>query len=341
MCYNLDKNNVKEVMLAQFSACGVDAEQAYIISEHLIQASLCGIDTHGISLFKTYLKEFQQGQANIKPDLKWEREMPVSALLDADGANGVYAADLAMKKAIEKAQTTGVGIVVVKNSNHFAAASNYTRLASDKKLIGMCMSNSDALVALIGGKDPFLGTNPIAFSAPGKKSSGFDFDMATSQISYTKLSRSIAIGEPITPGWGADKQGVDLAEQKGVFNALLPLGGYKGQALGFMVQMLTSVLAEDMPFDHNMSHLYTEPFDKPRQVSHLMLVIEPGLFMEYDKYTERVDLLLELAKEHSPEGMISGEKERLSKLQRTCHGIPIYEEDIPWFSGIDRSEGVA
>ena len=70
-----------------------------------------------------------------------------------------------------------------------------------------------------------------------------------------------------------------------------------------------------------------------------MLVIEPELFMDYDTYAERVDLLLELAKEHSPKGMISDEKERLSKLKRTCHGIPINEEDNPWFPEFDRSKG--
>jgi len=53
----------------------------------------------------------------------------VSALVDGGGGLGHPAARLAMAIAIEKAKTTGVGIVPVRNSAHFGACGFYALMA--------------------------------------------------------------------------------------------------------------------------------------------------------------------------------------------------------------------
>jgi len=262
----------------------------------------------------------------------FERSTPVSSVLNADNANGIVAGMLAMQHAVEKAKSIGLSMVVVKNSNHFAAAANFTRLAAREDCIGLCMSNSDALVAFEGGVKPFLGTNPIAFSAPGEQGNSFDLDFATSQVAFSKVMAYLANGQPLEPGWA-----IDLPKEKDQESQqiLKPLGGYKGQGLGLMVQMLTCVLS-GMPFDHQLSHLYGEPYDEPRQVSHFMLAINPEVFMPREVFTRRVSQLLQLAEEHTPGVILPGSMETKSRRKREKNGIPLTNSESEFFSTLQQ-----
>jgi ureidoglycolate dehydrogenase (NAD+) len=243
-------DDIWQLMKNKLIQLGLSDNDAQLISDCLIQTSLRGTDTHGIRLFATYCLKFENGRANKRPNMQFERDTPLSSILDADNANnanGIVAGRYAMQQAIDKAKALGLAMVVVKNSNHFAAA-NFTRLACEQNCIGlsMSMSNSDALVALQGGEQPFLGTNPIAFSVPGEQGQSFDLDFATSQVAYSKVMAYLATGQDLPQGWAIDAQGQDSSlgqtgEQS--VQALKPLGGYKGQGLGLMVQMLTSVLS--------------------------------------------------------------------------------------------------
>lgn len=309
---------------------GMAAEASHHISHCLTETSLYGVDTHGIRLFSYYLLELQKGRAVVNPKMKYEENTLVSGVLDAGNANGIVAGICAMEHAINKAKTTGVGIVVVKNSNHFGAASNFTRLAAKQKYIGVCMSNSDALVALQGGTEPFLGTNPIAVSVPGRNDNIFDLDFSTSQVSYSKAKSYVDKGLPLPHGWAIDDEGNDCALGNKI-NALQPLGGYKGQGLGFMVQMFTSVLS-GMPFDHQLSHLYDEPYDTPRQVSHFFMAINPELFMKFNIFSARVEELLTEAENHTPKVVLPGKKELKVYRERKKSGIPLNQVEFKFFN---------
>ena len=328
-------NDARQLMNDKLTALGVSEADANIISDSLITASLCGIDTHGIRLLETYVLELENGRAALNPDIRLERETPVSSLMDAGNANGVVAGVKAMELAVNKAKNSGIGMVVVNHSNHFAAASIYTRLAAQNGLIGLCMSNSDALVALENGVDAFLGTNPIAFSAPGNNSAGFNLDFATSQVAYSKVMAYLAAGEPLPSGWATDDTGKDSSHNQSV-NALKPLGGYKGQGLGFMVQMLTSVLG-GMPYDHKLSHLYGEPYDAPRQVSHFMLAINPELFIDSEVFKQRVNDLLAEARIHSPEALVPGTQEVQIIAERSQQGIPLGAKESAYFAALNQA----
>jgi len=321
-----------QLMQYRFMRAGLSEENAATLSECLVSTSLNGIDTHGFRLFPFYLSELENGRATPKPNMVFERNMGVSSVLDADNASGILAGMNAMQHAIDKAKDIGLAAVVVKNSNHFGVASNYTRLAAKQKCIGLCMSNSDALVSLHGGVDPFLGTNPISFSVPCGKGKRFDLDFATSQMAFSTISEYLALGKTLPSGWATDENGNDSSISKSV-HALQPLGGYKGQGLGFMVQMLTSVLS-GMPFDHQLSHLYKKPHDTPSQVSHFFLAINPEIFMDFEEFTQRVSMLIEEARKHTPAVIFPGENAMRSRKIREKDGIPLEQCEFELFEEI-------
>lgn len=322
MSVTYKKEELTEIMHFKLAQLGFDKMHADLLVNGLVDTSLRGIDTHGIKLFPVYVKELLQGRSSILPQFQWHQKRPATCLLDADHANGVIAASIAMDKAQSLAEKNGIGSVVVRNTNHIGAASVYTLRAAQKGLIGICMTNSDPLVSIDNSSKAFLGTNPIAVAAPGLGSDIFNLDMATSQVAYSKVRRCAQQGEPIQENWlSGDVVNGDFA--------LLPLGGYKGAGLGMMVQILTALLAGG-PHDIELTHLYDEPFNEPREITCTLICIDPAAFMDRDTFYRRMSELLAMARSHADDVILPGDKERASYLERTENGVPTSNEESAW-----------
>lgn len=313
---------------------GVQARHAEMLIDALLATSLDGIDTHGIRLFATYLQEILDGACNCQPEMQLQSSFPALGLLDADHALGAVAGTLAMRYAIERAKTYGIGIIVVKNSNHFGAAGVYAQQAAKADMLGLVMSNSDALVVPFNGKQPLNGTNPIAMAAPGLDGELFSLDMATSQVAFSRIRHYLANALQIQPGWASDEEGLDAAISQQV-QALLPLGGYKGQGLGMMVQIMTGLLA-NMPIDRDLTHLHDAFDGRRREISQTFIAINIQGFCPLPEFQQRLSDLLKIFRESPAVAgeavLVPGDKERQSRAQRLAHGIPLSEAEYQLLS---------
>ncbi len=305
-------------------------EHAGFVADTLVETSLLGIDTHGVRLLPTYALELQGGRANPRPELRFDERLPAVAVLDADDALGVVAGNVAMRSTSARAAKLGIAATAVRNSNHFGAAGHYARIAARTDQIGLVFSNSDALVVPTNGKVPLNGTNPLAVAAPAAGEE-FLLDMATSQTAYSRVKHFLANGLPLPRGWATDASGEDAAASRAVA-ALLPLGGYKGQGLGMMVQILTTVLT-NLPFDAELSHLYEPPYDAPRRVGHFFVAIEIAAFAEVETFKRRLSELLARFRRSPPavDGtnvIVPGDLERQSRERRLQTGIPLGQAEL-------------
>ena len=93
-----------------FGAFGFSEEESGEITDVLLKADLYGIESHGMQRMVRYHKGIEKG--TIHPEARPEVvfETPVSAVIDGHSGMGQLISIFAMKKAIEKAKTTGVGI---------------------------------------------------------------------------------------------------------------------------------------------------------------------------------------------------------------------------------------
>ena len=157
-----------------------------------------------------------------------------------------------MELAIEKAKTAGIGVAAVRNSAHFGACGFYALMAVEAGLIGMVTTSASGIqVAPTIGAQARLGTDPIAFAAPGKPGEPFLLDMATTTVAAGKIRNKANENLPTPPGWLVTKDGQPstdpLEVSKGGF--MTPLGGtpegssHKGYGLGAMVNILSSALS--------------------------------------------------------------------------------------------------
>ena len=112
----------------------------------------------------------------------------------------------AMKMAIEKAKTTGVGIVSVRNSNHYGIAGYYAKMACKEGLMGFSCTNSEAIMVPTFARKAMLGSNPIACAFPAEPYDFF-FDASTTVVTRGKLEMYNKMEKPLPEGWALDKDG--------------------------------------------------------------------------------------------------------------------------------------
>jgi LDH2 family malate/lactate/ureidoglycolate dehydrogenase len=150
-------------------AHGLSEDDASTVARCLVRADLRGVDTHGLQYLPHYLDRVRRGLINAKPKLNVQRVMPSIGGLDGDNGFGFVVATKAMAEAIDMAREFGVGIVSCRRSTHFGMAANYVLQAMDAGLIGLVFTNASPGMPPWGGRDPIIGTSPIACGAPADK----------------------------------------------------------------------------------------------------------------------------------------------------------------------------
>lgn len=240
-----------------FQAYGFSENESRMIADVVIAADLKGIESHGVQRMVRYAKETSSGMVDIHAKAETIFETPVSRVIDAHNGMGQIVGQQAMRVAIEKAKNAGVGMVAVRNSNHYGIAGYYTEMAVAEDLMGICMTNTEAIMVPTFGRQPMIGTNPIALGMPADPVP-FIFDSATTVVPRGKLEVYTKRGEAVPIGWAVDENGHDSSDSGRILNniiskaggGILPLGGFgellgghKGYGFGLICELFTGILA--------------------------------------------------------------------------------------------------
>lgn len=337
----VDAEKLQALVAAIFSAEGVPAEDAARIAECLVLADLRGVASHGVSRLAIYLERIRRGMVERTPDLRSIEASPVAALLDGGNGFGFLTATRAMAMAIERAEKFGIGLVGVRNSNHFGMAACYLLQAIEAGYTALVFTNASPAMPVWGGREPLLGTSPFAFGAPGKPP--IVLDMATSVVARGRIRRAAAAGEPIPEGWALDRDGNPTTDaQAGYDGLILPLGGPKGSGLSLMMEVMAGVMT-GAAFGGEVRNQY-DRFDAPQNVGHMMVAFKPGMFVG-DDYRARMAELVSRAKSSTPvypdqPVLMPGEPEALRAEERRRSGIPLGAADLEMIDREARAAGV-
>ncbi|WP_221753773.1 Ldh family oxidoreductase [Streptomyces sp. TRM72054] len=307
-----------------FTNAGVPAAEAAQVADALVDTSLRGIDTHGLRLLPQYLDELGTGVARATASPAVLRDRGAGLLLDADGSLGVLAGLTAARLAAERARQFGVAAVGVRNSNHFGAASVYTRKLARQGLVGVAITSAASRTAPYGGVEPLFGTNPISVAA-GTDDEEFALDMATSQVCFGEVKHRRSEGRPLDSGWVTDRLGQATRDPDDAY-ALSPLGGYKGQGLAMAVTVLGAVLTGSAP-DWQLSQVGDGIAGRSRGIGHLVLALDPGAFAGEEQFAVGLADLLKTVRTARPSGvgavLAPGDPQLHHERARRNHGIPL------------------
>ncbi|MEO5367743.1 MAG: Ldh family oxidoreductase, partial [Magnetococcus sp. WYHC-3] len=281
--------DLRDLCVAIQTGFGMPADDAATVADCLVEANLMGLDTHGVIRLKFYMDRVKAGGNNATPAIRVVRENPCTALLDADNALGPVGGKRAMHLAIEKAATTGVGVVAVKHCNHYGPAGHYVRMAVDRQMIGISLSNVLGSMPPTGGAQALIGNNPYSIGFPAGTETAVVVDGATSLSSWGRLFLCAQSGEPLPEGCYVDKDGVPTISPQAVLagGALLPFAGHKGYGIAVAIELLTGMLA-DAPLDHDITHPYKN-LATPGENTFFMLALRVDNFSDLNTFLRRMD----------------------------------------------------
>ncbi|MFC1860791.1 Ldh family oxidoreductase [Chloroflexota bacterium] len=323
---------VRQFCISASECVGLSREHAELLADPLIQADLRGVYSQGVSRFTRYIRGYQAGGINPKPDIKVVKESKASAVMDADDGMGYIAGYPAMRLAMDKAAQCGVGTVTVRRSNHYGMAAYWSMMALERDMIGYTTTSAPASLAPWGGITPSYGNNPVSYAIPAGEELPLVLDIAMS-VTVMGAVRLFALkNEPIPSGWALDKYGEPTTDaQSAIEGLLLPIADYKGYGMALVNDVLCGVLSggsfgADIP---------KSPADRfvGSGCCQFFMAFDISHFRPVAEFKERVDIMVrmmkssQLAKGHD-RIYLPGEKEFETHNRQIKEGISYSKEII-------------
>jgi LDH2 family malate/lactate/ureidoglycolate dehydrogenase len=319
------------------------ADDAEVTAGLMTEADLRGVDSHGISMLPSYERQIAEGRMRPRAEAQIVRESPATALIDAAAGFGHPVSARAMNLAVDKCLTTGVAVVSVVNSSHFGAAGAYSSIASERGCIGMVTSATrGVLMVPTFAAEAVMGTNPVAFAAPGGRNPSFELDMATTTVAMNRVKVHELTGTPLPEGWVVDGAGRPVTDPEKAMRLLeeesgggltplgidRELGGHKGYGLAVMVHILGGVLsgASFSPVRNR-----TQKPGDPNDLGHFFLAIDPRAFRQEGEFERDLDEVIDTLHGAAPSApgrpvQVAGDPERATREERVRDGVPLPDD---------------
>ena len=284
--------DLEDLIARALVASRTSQANALSVARALAQAEIDGQKGHGLSRVPSYAAQAKAGKVDGHATPVLNQTRPASLSVDVANGFAYPALDAAIARLPEMAKANGLAAAGFVRSHHFGVAGRAVERLAEQGMVAVILGNTPQAMASWGGKRAVFGTNPIAFAAPQLNAPPIVVDLALSQVARGKIMVAAQKGEPIPEGWAFDETGQPTTDSKAALKGTLtPLGGAKGAALAFMVEVLAVAVT-----GANFAYEATSFFDDkgaPPGVGQLMLAIDPGAFAGTDAFLARVGDLAE------------------------------------------------
>jgi len=323
-----------------FTALGAPKAKAEFVSETLVEANLCGHDSHGVFYFPVYGDRIKVGHIHPKENPKIVKETPSSAFIDGRWGFGQIVAKKMMEVAVEKAKTSMVAAVGGFNINHIGRLGYNTTWATAQDIVGMMFANvGNPLVSPFHGTGRTFGTNPASISTPTATGENFLMDYATSLAAAGKISVARAKHAKVPSHWIRDKNGTPTDDPNAFYDGgyLVGFGEHKGYGIQMASELLGAVLTGSRT---SMDDSQNPP--SPNGV--FCIAINPEAYVGLQQFKEKSSEVIKIVKSRKPEPgqtvLVPGDPERISKAQRLRDGIPLPEDTWKEITRISKEVGL-
>lgn len=288
-------NNLKSFVESVLQKAGLDAEKSENISRILIEGDLLGHRTHGLQLLASYVSEIENGKMSLTDEIEILNQSRAAETWDGHYLSGTWLVEKAIERATWMAERQGTGTVVIQKSHHIACLAAYLEKVARQNLVVIIASSDprNKTVAPFGGLNGVYSPNPLAMGIP-TNSDPIMIDVSMSTTSNAFVAKANRNNELLPYPWLQDNQGNVTNDPKTFFeeppSTLLPLGnqdlGYKGFALGIMIEVLTNALCG---FGRN---------DNPARWGGTVFVqiIDPKAFAGTDFFLKEIEYFIEQCK---------------------------------------------
>jgi LDH2 family malate/lactate/ureidoglycolate dehydrogenase len=291
MEHRIDPQELRDFGTAVLAALDVPEQDGALVADSLVQADLWGHQSHGLLRLPWYVARLRSGAMTARTDPAVLSDTGPLVLLDGRDGIGQVLAERARGLAVQRAREHGVGVVGVRNSNHFGTAMYFTRRAAREGYVGVLTTNASPAMAPWGGREKVLGTNPWSIAAPAPDGRVVAVDIANTAVARGKIYLAKNRGEAIPETWALGPDGAPTTDPaEGVLGVVLPMAGHKGYAIAFMMDVLSGALTGS-----SVASAVHGPYEAEERsgCGHLFLALDPAAFGDRAGYEARVTQLIE------------------------------------------------
>ncbi len=230
-----------------FEAVGLPEEEANRVATSLVDANLCGHDSHGLIRINQYIDAVRDGR--LVPGAEFKVVKETAGILVVDGGKGLgqVQAHRLLQRLIPRAQALGLAAGTLKHTGHIGRLGEYGEVAAEHDMALFATVNNHGFgraVAPPGGKEARIATNPLCLSVP-TDGEPVVLDIGTSVVAEGKVRVCYNKGVQTPPGWLLDPEGNPTTDPGVLYKeprgSILPLGapgsGYKGFGIGLLLDM--------------------------------------------------------------------------------------------------------
>ncbi len=342
-----------------FEAAGAEVGEAEAIAQNLVEANLCGHDSHGVVRVPRYLLAERQGQVHFGKTAEIIVDGGAFALLEGHRGFGQVLGRQAVEIGIAKARQHGVSLVALRRAGHLGRIGAWAEQACAAGVVSLHFVNvaRSTLVAPFGGAERRMSTAPVTIGVVNPNGDDFILDFATSKVAEGKVLVGLKGGKMPPPGSLIDAQGRPTQDPAALYGdvpagqvpnprkgpgALVAMGDHKGSGLALACELLAGALTgsgaagpgEGM---HNgMLSIYLTPeiLDDGHDFGRAV-----GDYIDYVRAC--------LPADPDQPVMIPGDPERRTQTKRLREGLPLASEtlesllDAGKLYGLERSSMLA
>ena len=222
---------------------GVPDTDARLIADSLVTADMWGHPSHGLLRLGWYVARLRSGVMHPVTDPELVVDGGAVAVLDGRDGVGQIVTARAVDDAVHRAGDHGIGVVAVRNSNHFGTAAYFTRRIADQGCVGILTTNGSPAMAPWGGREKTVGANPWSIATPGGSHGPIVLDIANTGVARGKVYAALERGQQIPDGWALTADGAPTNDPlEAIDGLILPMAGHKGYGISFMMDVLSGVL---------------------------------------------------------------------------------------------------
>ncbi len=288
---HLSLEQAGELARTALRRAGADDAMAEATARALLAAEAAGQAGHGLSRVPQYATFLRNGRADGTATPRIVNERGGAVLIDARHGLAYPALARAESEAAWRARAHGVAIAGITNSHHSGAMGLPVARLAAQGLVALAFTNSPAAMPVPGGRQPLMGTNPIAAAFPRRDAPPLVIDLALSEVARGKIMVAAKEGRSIPEGWALDAEGRPTTDPNAALSgAMLAMGGTKGALLAMVVELLCVALT-GAAFGFEADSFFVDEGNRPR-LGHALLAVDPGALAGADAFASRIEAFI-------------------------------------------------